>query len=81
MLFEWEDEKDRINCRKHDMPLKAVKHSKKNPVDNSDIDFTKADQLTDEEMENRAKNDPDSLPFTDEELKHVKIKKRHQKDE
>ncbi|HHI92844.1 MAG TPA: BrnT family toxin [Gammaproteobacteria bacterium] len=23
MLFEWEDEKDRINRRKHDMPLKA----------------------------------------------------------
>ncbi len=23
MLFEWEDEKDRINRRKHDIPLKA----------------------------------------------------------
>ncbi len=58
-----------------------TEHSKENPADNSDIDFTKVDQLTDDEMEERAKSDPDSLPFTDEELKHVKIKRRHQKDE
>jgi len=61
------------------MVKKQTKYSKENPVDNSDIDFTKADQLTDEEMEERAKSDSDSLPFTDEELKHVKIKRRHQK--
>ena len=35
-----------------------TEHSKENPVDNSDIDFTKADQLTDEEMEERAKVTP-----------------------
>ncbi len=58
-----------------------TEHSKENPADNSDIYFTKVDQLTDDEMEERAKSDPDSLPFTDEELKHVKIKRRHQKDE
>ncbi len=61
--------------------ITRTEHSKENPVDNSDIDFTKSDQLTDKEVEERAQSDPDSRPFTDEELKHVKIKRRHQKDE
>ena len=39
-------------------------HSKENPIDNSDIDFEKADALTDEEIEERAKNDPDA-PIVD----------------
>lgn len=52
-------------------------HSKENPIDNSDIDFTKADELTEEEIEEKAKSDPDSLPFTEEQLKKIKIKKRH----
>jgi hypothetical protein len=52
-------------------------HTKDKPIDNSDIDFTKADNLTDEEIEERAKRDPDSLPFSEEELKKVKIKRRH----
>lgn len=52
-------------------------HTKKKPVDNSDIDFTKADSLTEKEIEKRAKSDPDSLPFTEEDLKDLKIKKRH----
>lgn len=51
-------------------------HTKDNPIDNSDIDFTKADSLTEEEIEERAKNDPDSLPFTEEDLKNNTIKKR-----
>ena len=55
------------------------KHTKEKPVDNSDIDFKKADELTEEEIEESAKNDPDSLPFTDEELKKAKIRKRHKK--
>ena len=54
-------------------------HTKENPVDNSDIDFTKADNLTDDEIDKRANNDPDSIPFTNEELKHVKIKRRGDK--
>lgn len=56
-------------------------HSKDNPIDNSDIDFTKADTLTDKEIEERAKRDPDSLPFTEEELKKIKIKRRHKDSE
>jgi len=52
-------------------------HSKENPVDNSDVNFDKADALTEEEIEERAKSDPDSLPFTKEQLKKVKIRKRH----
>ncbi|WP_299940085.1 hypothetical protein [uncultured Microbulbifer sp.] len=56
-------------------------HSKDNPIDNSDIDFTKADALTDKEIEERAKRDPDSLPFTEEELKKIKIKRRHKDSE
>jgi hypothetical protein len=49
-------------------------HSKENPVDTNDIDFSKADALTDEEIEENAKNDPDSLPFTEEQLKKINIK-------
>jgi len=56
-------------------------HSKKNPVDNSDVDFDKADALTDNEIEERAKNDPDSLPFTEDQLKKVKIRKRNKGNE
>ena len=52
-------------------------HSKENPIDNSDIDFEKADALTDEEIEERAKNDPDSQPFSEEQLKKIKIRKRN----
>ncbi len=51
-------------------------HTKENPVDNSDIDFTKVDALTEDEIEKRAKNDPDSLPFTAEDLKSSKVKRR-----
>ncbi len=51
-------------------------HTKDNPIDNSDIDFTKADLLTEEEIEERAKNDPDSIPFTEDDLKNKTIKKR-----
>ncbi|MES2674456.1 MAG: hypothetical protein V4660_09450 [Pseudomonadota bacterium] len=51
-------------------------HSKKIPIDNSDIDFEKADALTDKEIEERAKNDPDSLPFSEEQLKRIKIRRR-----
>lgn len=58
-----------------------TEHYKENSVDTGDIDFTKADKLTDKEIEERAKNDPVSRPFTDEEIKHVKIKQRHQKNE
>ncbi len=56
-------------------------HSKDKPIDNSDIDFTKADKMSDEEIEKRAKSDPDSLPFSDEQLKKVKIRKRHKTNE
>ena len=52
------------------------KHTKENPVDNSDIDFSTVDALSDEEIEQRANSDPDSLPFSDEDLKKLKIKKR-----
>ncbi|MCO1334163.1 hypothetical protein MO867_07375 [Microbulbifer sp. OS29] len=52
-------------------------HSKENPIDNRDIDFTKADELSDEDIEERAKSDPDSLPFTEEEIKEVKIRRRN----
>ncbi len=52
-------------------------HTKDNPVDNSDIDFTKADSLTEEEIEERAKNDPDSIPFTENDFKSKKVKKRN----
>jgi len=51
-------------------------HTKDNPIDNNDIDFTKADLLTEEEIEERAKNDPDSIPFTEDDLKNKTIKKR-----
>lgn len=57
------------------------KHSKEKPIDNSDIDFEKADALTDEEIEERAKNDPDSLPFTEEQLKKLKIRRRNKENE
>lgn len=56
-------------------------HSKVNPVDNSDIDFTEVDELTEEELEENAKSDPDSLPFTGEQLKKVKIRRRHKSGE
>ena len=56
-------------------------HSKEKPIDNSDIDFTKADELTDQEIEERAKSDPDSLPFSEEQLKKVKIRRRHKDSE
>ena len=52
-------------------------HSKEKPIGSSDIDFTKADELTEEEIEEKAKSDPDSLPFTEGQLKKIKIKKRH----
>ena len=56
-------------------------HSKENPIDNSDIDFEKADALTEEEIEERAKNDPDSIPFSEEELKKIKIRRRSRENE
>ncbi|MDF3012529.1 MAG: hypothetical protein K0Q78_733 [Cellvibrio sp.] len=56
-------------------------HSKEKPIDNSDIDFDKADALTDEEVEERAKCDPDSLPFSDEQLKNIKIRRRNRVNE
>ncbi len=56
-------------------------HSKENPIDNSDIDFEKADALTDEEIEERAKKDPDSLPFSADQLKNIKIKRRNKENE
>lgn len=56
-------------------------HSKEKPIDNSDIDFEKADALTDEEIEERAKNDPDSLPFSEEQLKKIKIRRRNRENE
>lgn len=52
-------------------------HSKENPIDNSDIDFAKVDALTDEEIEERAKNDPDSLPFSEAQLKKIKIVRKN----
>ncbi len=55
-------------------------HTKDSPIDNSDIDFSEADALTDEEIEAQAKNDPDSLPFTEEQLKEVKLKRRRRSD-
>lgn len=97
MLFEWDEDKDKINKQKHEMPLRAgisvfddlnaiefdddrfnygEEHSKEKPIDNSDIDFEKADALTDEEIEERAKNDPDSLPFSEEQLKKIIIRRR-----
>lgn len=56
-------------------------HSKEKPIDNSDIDFDKADALTDEEIEKRAKNDPDSLPFSEEQLKKIRIRRRNRENE
>lgn len=55
-------------------------HSKDNPNDNSDIDFEKADSLTDKEIEERAENDPDSLPFSEDQLRRVDIRKSNKKD-
>lgn len=52
-------------------------HSKEKPLDFDDIDFTNSDKLTEEEILERAKNDPDSLPFTEEELKKIKIRRKH----
>jgi hypothetical protein len=52
-------------------------HTKDKPIDNSDIDFSKADRMSDKEIEERAKNDPDSIPFSEEELKKVKIRRRN----
>jgi hypothetical protein len=51
-------------------------HTKENPVDTSDIDFTKADNLTDDEINKGANNDPDALPLSEEDIKHIKIKRR-----
>ncbi len=56
-------------------------HSIEKPIDNSDIDFEKVDALTDEEIEERAKNDPDSLPFSEEQLKKIKIRRRNSENE
>lgn len=56
-------------------------HSKDKPVDNSDIDFSKADKMSDEEIEDGAKSDPDSIPFSEEQIKKVKIRKRHKDSE
>jgi hypothetical protein len=53
------------------------KHSKDRPIDNSDIDFSKADKMSDEEIEKRAKDDSDSIPFSEEQLKKVKVRKRN----
>jgi hypothetical protein len=56
-------------------------HSKDKPIDNSDVDFSKADEMSEEEIEKRAKSDPDSVPFSEEQLKKVKIRKRHKTSE
>lgn len=48
---------------------------------NDDIDFEKADAFTDEEIEERAKCDPDSLPFSEEQLKNIKIRRTHKENE
>jgi len=51
-------------------------HTKEKPVDNSDIDFTKADDLTDEEIEERANNDSDAPPITQKDLISLKVKRK-----
>ena len=56
------------------------KHTKENPVDNSDIDFSEADALSEEDIVKNAENDPDAKPFSEEELKKIKVKKRHSSD-
>jgi len=67
MLFEWDDEKDRVMSKKI-----QKNHSKDKPFDNSDIDFTKVDELTEEDIEERAKNDPDAPIVDPKKVKQVK---------
>ena len=57
--------------------IRTKKHTKDNPIDTSHIDFSNADALTEEEIEERAKNDPDSIPFTEEQLKKTNFRRRH----
>ncbi len=56
--------------------INRKEHTKENPIDNFDVDFSEVDALTNEEIEEQAKNDIDSLPLAEEQLKGVKIKRR-----
>jgi hypothetical protein len=52
-------------------------HSKDKLIDNSDVDFSKADGMSEEEIEGRAKSDPDSLIITPASAKKIKPIKRN----
>ena len=52
-------------------------HSKEHPVDTSDIDFEKADALTDEEIEERAKKWPWFFAFHGRVAEKIKMEKKN----
>jgi len=50
-------------------------HTPDAPFDDSNIDYSEADALTEEQIENAAKSDPDAQPLTEEDIKHLKIRR------
>ncbi len=51
---------------------KTYKKSDGTTFDNSDIDWTEFDKMSDEEAHRKAVDDPDAKPWTEEELKEFK---------
>jgi len=43
--------------------------------DNSHIDFSEADAMTEEDIEAAAKRDPDAQPLTEEDIKNLNIRR------
>ncbi|VAW55753.1 hypothetical protein MNBD_GAMMA07-1010 [hydrothermal vent metagenome] len=50
-------------------------HKPGTPFDDSHIDYSEADALTEEQIENAAKSDPDAQPLTEEHIKNLKIRR------
>lgn len=55
------------------------KHNPDEPFDDSDIDYSKADSMTEEQIEEAAKADPDAQPLTEEQTNKLKIRRPHLK--
>lgn len=54
---------------------------KKNPGENindSDIDYSRADAMTDEEIEEAARRDEDAKPLTEDDIRKLKIRRPNQ---
>ncbi|MCF6254863.1 MAG: hypothetical protein L3K25_00915 [Gammaproteobacteria bacterium] len=48
---------------------------RKHKHDNSHIDFSEADAMTEEDIEAAAKRDPDAQPLTEKDIKNLNIRR------